>query len=752
MNQVTTDIEAHLAVTGTAVRRQPEGIRRTVAGGAARGAQAYLELAESRYAEALASMDAATIVEFPNTAYYLPVIHSITGHKVEKLEDMRWVLDKAAAMIPAAPAEKLWLPYLGATLDAGMAALWLAEIIEALKYVGIGVPAVQGFWLGAADDVIMRARGVEFVDGSAPGFAAVTGGAPDVETAVALAREMQQKSLYVFIAGQSRGHTFAGQLHEGGIEMGWETRLVPFSPEIFGHVYSIGFAVRAAMAFGGVKPGDYKGILRYNKDRVFAFVLALGEVDDLKYAAAAGAINFGFPTIAETDIPQILPTGICTYEHVVSNVPCVDIVAKAIEVRGLKIVVTEVPVPVAYGPAFEGERIRKEDLYVEMAGPKAAGAELTVMLDSAEVEDGRVTVVGPEIDEVEPGSTIPFGVLIEVSGRKMQKDFEPILERQLHHFLNEAEGYLHVGQRDIIWERIAKKAVDAGFRFEHVGKIVHARYHSDFGGILDKVQVTIYTREPEVSDLVARAQSLYRERDERIGSLTDEAVDTFYSCTLCQSFAPNHVCVITPERSGLCGAYNWLDGKAAYEINPTGPNQPLFKGYTVDDAKGQWAGINTFVYNSSHNYIERVNAYSIMEDPMTSCGCFEAITAILPMCNGVMTVDRDHPGMTPSGMKFSTLAGSVGGGVQTPGFMGHSKRFMSSKKFLYADGGIARLAWMPKKLKEEMRELLVAAAEAAGYPDLFDKIATEDVGVEEEVVMNYLAEVGHPALELDPLF
>ena len=85
------------------------------------------------------------------------------------------------------------------------------------------------------------------------------------------------------------------------------------------------------------------------------------------------------------------------------------------------------------------------------------------MLDSTEVEDGKVTVVGPEIDEVEPGSTIPFGVLIEVSGRKMQKDFEPILERQLHHFLNEAEGFLHVGQRDIIWERISKKAVDAGF-------------------------------------------------------------------------------------------------------------------------------------------------------------------------------------------------------------------------------------------------------------------------------------------------
>ena len=202
------------------------------------------------------------------------------------------------------------------------------------------------------------------------------------------------------------------------------------------------------------------------------------------------------------------------------------------------------PVPVAYGPAFEGERIRKEDLHVELAGPKKPGAELTVIAE--DVEDGKVTVVGPEVDEIEPGSTVPFGLLVEVSGRKMQKDFEPILERQIHHFLNEAEGYLHVGQRDIIWERISKKAVAAGFTFEHVGKIIHARYHADFGGILDKVQVTIFTKEPEVSELLERAMHTYHERDERMGSLTDEAVDTFYSCTLCQSFAPDHVCIITP--------------------------------------------------------------------------------------------------------------------------------------------------------------------------------------------------------------
>ncbi|HZJ03130.1 MAG TPA: acetyl-CoA decarbonylase/synthase complex subunit alpha/beta [Thermoleophilia bacterium] len=736
-----------MAVTA---KRKPEGIRETIAGGVARGVRRYYDLAASRYEEALSSMDASTPVEFPNTGYYLPVIYGITGHVVEKLEDIQWVLDEAEKLIPPEPSPKMWLPYLGETLDGGMAALWLAEVIEALKYVGVGPSPTEGIWLGFADDVIMRQRGVEFVDGSAPGFAAVTGAAPDVETAVALAREMQGKYLYVFMAGESRGTTFAEQLVEGGVEIGWDTRLVPFGPEIYGHIYSVNFATRAAMAFGGVQPGDFARLLKYNKDRVFAFVLALGEVDDLKYAAAAGAINYGFPTIAEDDIPQILPTGVCTYEHVCSDVPLTEIVSKAIEVRGLKIVITEVPIPVAYGPAFEGERIRKDDLYVEMAGPKATGAELAVTAE--DVEDGKVTVVGPDIGDIEPGTTIPFGVLVEVSGRKMQSDFEPILERQIHHFLNEAEGYLHVGQRDIIWERISKKAVDAGFTFEHVGKIIHARYHSEFGGILDKVQVTVFTKEAEVSQLLERAQDVYQQRDERLGSLTDTSVETFYSCTLCQSFAPDHVCVITPERSGLCGAYNWLDGKAAFEINPTGPNQPIDKGATLDEHMGQWEGVNEFVYATSHNALERFNAYSILEEPMTSCGCFEAISVVLPMCNGIMTVDRDHTGMTPIGMKFSTLAGSVGGGAQTPGFIGHSKFYMGSGKFISAEGGIARLVWMPKKLKEELKDLISTNAINQGYEDLYDKIATEENGTEEDEILSFLGEVGHPALEMDPLF
>ncbi len=227
----------------------------------------------------------------------------------------------------------------------------------------------------------MRERGIEFVDGTAPGFAAITGAAPSNEIAVKIARELQQKNLYVFMAGSTGGRQFAQQLAEEGVQLGWETRLVPFGADVSALVYALGFANRAALSFGGVKPGDFAANLAYNKSRIFAFVLALGEVDSEKYSLAAGAINYGFPVIADTAIPQILPTGVCTYEHVVSSVPHESMVERALEVRGCKIKIAEIPIPVPYGAAFEGERIRKQDTHVEFGGNITTAFEYVTMVE-----------------------------------------------------------------------------------------------------------------------------------------------------------------------------------------------------------------------------------------------------------------------------------------------------------------------------------------------------------------------------------
>ncbi|MGQ9566571.1 MAG: acetyl-CoA decarbonylase/synthase complex subunit alpha/beta [Anaerolineae bacterium] len=757
---------------------------RYIATRALRGANLIVREAEKMLEEAIAQYGENQPVAFINTAYYLPVILGFTGLEVSTLGQLRPVIRHAKSLLHGLPSEQLWLPYLGETLDAGAATLLAEEAIEAIRFVrgeqperipGLRLtgtsftsPDVEkgeggGYANGPIDDIQLRAWGIQLVDGRMPGFAAIIGAAKSNEVAVEIVRQLQQRNILIFLSGNVNGRSIIHQLMEEGVEMGYDTYIVPFGTDTISAIYALGFATRSALTFGGMKGGQARQILLYNKYRVFAFALALGEVDDLKYATAAGAINYGFPVIADTVIPEIRPTGVTQYEHVIS-MPFDDIegkddlerarrlVQRCIEVRGVKVKITEVPIPVPYGSAFEGERVRRADMRVEFGGKNSRCFEYLRMADMDEVEDHKIQLIGPGFDEVEEGGAMDLGILVEVAGRKMQQDFEPVLERQIHYFINGASGVQHIGQRDITWIRISKAAVEKGFRLEHLGEILYARFHSDFGAIVDKVQVTLVTDPQKHAEWLAKARAAYDFRNKRLAEMTDESVDTFYSCTLCQSFAPNHVCVISPERLGLCGAYNWLDCKASHEINPTGPNQPIPKGQCLDDWKGYFTGPNEFVYQHSHQTVEQVAMYSIMENPMTACGCFECIMMVIPEANGFMIVSREDPSMTPAGMTFSTLAGMCGGGLQTPGVMGIGKYFITSKKFIRADGGLKRVVWMSSFLKETMAEELRAAAAREGDPDLIDKIADERVATTVDELLPFLEEKGHPALTMPPLF
>jgi acetyl-CoA synthase len=756
---------------------------RYIATRAIRGAQNIVNEFEGALNKALAEKGPDTPIAFPNTAYYLPFILGMTGQSVEKLGDLKPVLAQARSLLHAAPPDRRWTPYLGQTLDAGMATLFAEEGLEAVRFIyGDEPQRLPGFKLaggtsftnpefqkngdghlnGPIDDIQLRSWGIQLVDGRMPGFAAIVGCAKSNEVAVKIVRELQRRNILTFLSGNVNGRSIIHQLMEEGVELGYDTYTVPFGLDTISAIYALGFAARSALTFGGMKGGMARDILLYNKNRVFAFVLALGEVDDLKYATAAGAINFGFPVIADTVIPEILPTGVTTYEHVVS-LPFNEIggnddleraerlVQKCIEIRGVKIKMTDVPVPVPYGSAFEGEVVRKNDMRVEFGGKYSRCFEYLRMQEFDSVQDGKVAIVGPDFADKPVGSALDMGIVVDVAGRKMQRDFEPVLERQIHHFLNGASGVQHIGQRDITWLRISKTAAEKGFSLRHFGDILHARFHADFGAIVDKVQVTIYTEPAEVEQWLGAARAAYDERNVRLGNMTDESVEEFYSCTLCQSFAPNHLCIVSPERLGLCGAYNWLDCKASFQINPTGPNQPIRKGATLDPTKGYWAGTNEFTESASHQQVKEVAVYSIMENPMTACGCFECIAMVIPEANGVMVVSREDTSMTPAGMTFSTLAGMAGGGQQTPGIMGHGKFYLLSPKFISADGGFKRVVWMSSILKEQMAEQLKKVAEREGDPELIEKICDERVATDVEGLVAYITEKNHPALSMPSL-
>jgi len=732
---------------------------------AIRGAHEIVNRFEQMYNEAMKDPGPDAPIKFPNTVYYLPVIYGILGHKVEKIGDLGWVVDYCKGALPPEPAPNLWLPFLGETLDAGMATFFAEEGIMGIEYAKGLQPEVgpDGYqWNGPVDDVQVRSWGVAMVDGTMPGFAAVLGAAKNEEVAVKIIREFQSKGILLFMAGNVDGNTLTKQALNQGVELGYDTFTIPFGSTTESIIYAGGYATRAAISFGGYDAGNSRLNLLYNKFRAFAFALALGPVDDLKYATAAGAINYGFPVVADTLIPNILPVGITQYEHVTSmpfdDIPGKDdmeraerLVEKCIEVRGIKIKVAKVPIPVAFGPAFEGEVVRKADLRVEMGGKGGMCFEWLRMADASEVEDGKVELIGPDIDQTEVGQKIPMGIVVEVAGRKMQKDFEGVLERQIHHFINGAEGVMHQGQRDIAWIRINKNAIEKGFRAKDLGVILHANLKNHYDAIIDKVQVKIYTEPEKVAELIEQARAVYKERNERVAGMDDNSVDVYYSCTLCQSFAPTHVCIINPERVGLCGAYSWLDCKAAYEINPQGANQPVQKGTTIDATKGEWSGVNDFVFANSQQAIPRFTVYSVMDAPMTTCGCCECVMSIVPEANGVMVVSRDDYGSTPAGMTFTQLMGVMGGGNQTPGMMGHGKTYITSDKFISADGGIKRLVWISKNLKEEFADELKAACERAGEPDLMDKICDGDIAQDSDGMLAFLTEKGHPALSMDPM-
>ncbi|MFB0528091.1 MAG: acetyl-CoA decarbonylase/synthase complex subunit alpha/beta [bacterium] len=720
-----------------------------VAAAAIRGAHKVVIEAEEFLNKAIKEKGKDQKVEFPETAYFLPMAYALLGIEVRTLGDMVSVLKEAKSLLREEPGESLWLPYLGDALDSGIATLLGEEIIVALRYLYGKEP--QPGCVGFYTDTWMRSYGIQLVDGRMPGFAAILGAAPDNKTAVEIVRELQKRNIICFVGSNHNGRSIIDQLKEENVQMGWETYIVPYGRDTITGIYPLNWAIRAALTFGGLKKGEALKCLKYCQNRVFAFGLTLGELDDVKYATGAGAMNMGFPVIADTDIPEIRPSGICTYEHLVKELDHKKLVPTCIQVRGVKVRVTEIPIPVAYSAAFEGETVRKEQMYVQFGGKYSTAFEYVTMRDLDKVEDGKIEVIGPEVDEAEEGGAMPLGIYVEVAGRKMQKDFEPILERQLHTFLNEAMGIFHMGQRDLNWLRISKDAKKKGFKIRHFGVIIHARLHDTFGAIVDKAQVTIYTRQEDVEKYISEAKKVYEERDERMAGMTDESVDTFYSCTLCQSFAPNHLCMVKPERLGLCGAYSYIDAKACFELNPTGPNQPVKKGECLDPVRGEWKGVNDFIYQKSNKTLERFHGYSIISCPETSCGCFECIIAILPETKGFMIVNREFAGMTPIGMTFSTLAGSVGGGAQTPGFMGIGRLYIVSRKFISADGGIKRIVWMTKELKEALGDKFKKRCEEEGAPDLIDKIADETVATTTEELLSYLQKVKHPALEMEPL-
>ncbi len=702
-----------------------------------RGSDEMYFKAEEEVNAVIAELGENAPMQMPDTAYFLACCYAYLGKKVTTLGELRDVLtnDVRAMMTRENRTKSIFTSGIGTAIAA--------EIIEATKYARTPTPYENTQYHGHFSDAEVRELGVPLVTRDIPGFVVLIGPAPSVEEAVETVKGYQSRGIFVFMIGG-----IIDQVHSAGMTTGFNVRAVAVGPDIWsvGHVISL--VCRASFIFGATEAGDYDAFNEYSFKRIFAFVNAYAPVNDITVACGAGAIKMGFPVITnDTEDMWSVP------KSLIINTNTKDWIETSLEARDIKIKITNIDIPVAFSNAFEGEIIRKKDMRVEMDGSRVDCVELVQTKEPHEIEDHAIIVEGPDFDAFEHGAKIPIAYIVDVCGKNMQTDFEGVFERKFHSFLNCIEGVMHTGQRDMIRIRVSDAAFDAGFRAKHIGEVLYAKVKSEYDTVVDKCQVRIYTDPEKVKELRAEANKTFDKRDERLKSMTDESVDVFYTCILCQAFSPSHVCIVTPERLGLCGAVSWLDAKATNELDPNGPCQIVPKTRLIDERVGRYEDVNEAVNKYSHGALEEVTLYSIMEDPMTSCGCFECICGIEPLSNGVVIVNREHVGMTPMGMSFSELASMTGGGVQTPGFMGHGKHFISSKKFLKAEGGLARIVWLPKALKEQIADNLNASAkELYGIDNFTDMIADETICTEDpEELLNYLTEVGHPVLSMDPL-
>ena len=684
---------------------------------------------------AIAQHGADKAVEFPHTAYCLPCYYAVTGVKVKTLGEMKEALGVIKSLMTREHQ-------LDDALMSGVATALCAEFIEVLKYLDGAEPYSEPYY-GHLPDSIIRELGVPLVTGDIPGVAVIIGSAPTAQEGVELVKSYQAQGILVTLVGG-----IIDQAQELGLKMGYNVRIVPLGKDITSVIHVVSVALRAALIFGNVTPGDAAALIKYTSERVPAFVNAFKPIDDVILAAGAGAIKLGFPVISNEDenITEV-PGALIACPNVA------DFNKVSLEARNIKIKITKVDIPVAFASAFEGEIIRRKDMQVEFDGSRVDCAELVQTRSMDEVEDHKITVVGPDVDEMELGSKNPIAYVVEVAGKRMQPDFEPVIERKFHNYINCIEGVYHTGQRDMQRIRIGKEAYNAGFRIRHIGEVLYTQVKNEFEAVVDKCQVTVYTDPAECTRIRHEvAIPVFDKRDARLENLTDETVDVYYSCILCQAFSPSHVCVVTPERLGLCGAVSWLDAKATNELDPNGPCQIITKERPIDENLGSYEDVDEAVQKFSQGALEHVTLYSIMQDPMTSCGCFECICGIEPFSNGVVIANREYAGMTPLGMTFSEMASMTGGGVQTPGFMGHGKHFISSKKFMKAEGGIERIVWMPKELKETVAERLnKTAKELYGIDNFTDMIGDETNTTDPEELVAFLTEDNHPALSMDPM-
>ena len=356
-------------------------------------------LTEGAIDAAIEKHGADKAIAFPDTAYSLPCYYAVTGTKVATLGQLKEALGVVKTLMTR--EQKLNDAFM-----SGIATALCAEFIEVLKYID-GAAPYEAPCYGHLADAVIRELGVPLVTGDIPGVAVILGAAPTAQEGVDLVKSYQSQGILVTLVGG-----IIDQCEELGYKTGANVRVIPLGKDVTSVIHVVSVAVRAALIFGNIQPGDAAGLMKYTMERVPAFVNAFAPLDPVIVACGAGAIALGFPVITNEDTFKVPKSLIVQPDVSKFN-------ATSLEARDIKIKITKIDIPVAFASAFEGEIIRRGDMQVEFDGSRVDCCELVMTKDASEIEDHKITLVGPDIDEMPVGSKQSICYVVEVAGKSL---------------------------------------------------------------------------------------------------------------------------------------------------------------------------------------------------------------------------------------------------------------------------------------------------------------------------------------------
>ena len=276
------------------------------------------------------------------------------------------------------------------------------------------------------------------------------------------------------------------------------------------------------------------------------------------------------------------------------------------------------------GARYGGE-VKRPQMHMEMGGPKwdyKSSWFITIVEEPGIVRNGRVELVGPDMPEVEPGSSFPLALSVWCYGKGVDVYWYEYVTRTIGMYMQQIKGGMMMGAEDSTWWRVSKEAVADGINFANLTQLLIASTRTAIPAI-EEMEFRWVVGSPEVggAELATQIWEEVKEKVKIMNSLSDVEetdVDTFYGCTVCKVLAPNHICIISPGLIPYCGLMSYRSAQIQSELDPEGYFFPIPVGECLDPVMGEYSGVNEVIYPKTNYTVKRFCLNSAIKYPSTN--------------------------------------------------------------------------------------------------------------------------------------